>query len=419
MILCSCKGGKMEKNLSLSKVVFSGIGIVVMLGILIFSGKLLENVDAEEVTVIQSPIKGDLEWYVVQGLKWQGAGKVTSYPKRAIYEFSCGGKDDKGGCLADKDRRIKIRFNDGGHAYMSGSIQYEIPLDAKNLTDLHVRFGSREAIQKQLVETVVNKSVYMTGPLMSSKESYAEKRNSLISLVEDQVANGVYRTTQRDEKTKDPLTGAEKTVTIVQIVTGKDGLMERQEEGQLIAFGIKPFNFSITEVQYDETVEEQIQSQQKLIMQVQTAMAEAKQAEQRVITVTKEGEANAAKAKWDQEVIKARVVTEAEQKKEVAKLEKEAAEFTKQKDILLGQGEAERKRLVMSADGALEKKLVTYEAVMGRFAQEFGKQKWVSEFQMSGGGCGTEKGNAAVTLIDLLTAKTAKDLGVDMEMKKK
>ena len=34
----------------------------------------------------------------------------------------------------------------------------------------------------------------MTGPLMSSKESYAEKRNELLRLMEDQVQRGVYRT---------------------------------------------------------------------------------------------------------------------------------------------------------------------------------------------------------------------------------
>lgn len=405
-----------QKIMGYGRYIISAIGVAVVLILLVFSGKVFENVDADEVLVIQSPISGDLAWYVTPGIKWQGGGKVTAYPKRAIYEFSCW-KDDKGECVPANDKRIKIRFNDGGHAYMSGSIQYEMPLDAKNLTDLHVRFGSREAIQKQLVETVVNKSVYMTGPLMSSKESYAEKRNNLISLVEDQVANGVYKTTQRDEKTKDSLTGVEKTITIVQIVIGKDGLMERQEDGQLIAFGIKPFNFSITEVQYDDTVEKQIQSQQQLIMQVQTAMAEAKQAEQRVITVAKEGEANAAKAKWDQEVIKAKMVTEAEQKKEVAKLEKDAAEFTKQKEILLGQGESERKRLVMSADGALEKKLLTYENVMGKFAQEFAKQKWVPEIQM--GSSDAKGGSAAVDMMNLLTIKTAKDLGLDLKVKEK
>ena len=404
----------MEKRSEFGRIVIAAIGFIAGIILLIFSGKVFENVDADEILIIQSPISGDLAWYVTPGIKWQGAGKVTPYPKRAIYEFSCE-KNDKGKCSPTmNDRRIKIRFNDGGHAYMSGSIQYEMPLDAKNLTNLHVRFGSREAIQKQLVETVVNKSVYMTGPLMSSKESYAEKRNSLISLVEDQVANGVYKTTQRDEKIKDSLTGVEKTITVVKIVEGKDGL-ERQEDGQLTIFGIKPFNFSITEVEYDDTVEKQIQSQQQLIMQVQTAMAEAKQAEQRVITVAKEGEANAAKAKWEQEVIKAKMVTEAEQKKEVAKLERDAAEFTKQKEILLGQGESERKRLVMSADGALKEKLATYENVMIKVAAEFSKQKWVPEFQMNG--AGTQGGNAAVNLIDLLTAKTARDLGLDITVR--
>src|SRR3989344_6800874 len=213
----------MEQKLGIGKIVIAAIGFIAGIILLIFSGKVFENVDADEILIIQSPISGDLAWYVTPGIKWQGAGKVTPYPKRAIYEFSCE-QNDKGKCSpAMNDRRIKIRFNDGGHAYMSGSIQYEMPLDAKNLTNLHVRFGSREAIQKQLVETVVNKSVYMTGPLMSSKESYAEKRNSLISLVEDQVEAGVYQTTARDVRVKDELSGADKTVKLVEIVNGNGG----------------------------------------------------------------------------------------------------------------------------------------------------------------------------------------------------
>lgn len=409
----------MEKNVSLSKIVFSSVGIIIMLAVLIFSGKIFENVDANEIVAIQDPIDGELHWYVVQGLKWQGAGKVTSYQKRLIYEFSCGEmQKEKDECVPEKDHGIKVRFNDGGHGTMYGSIQYEMPLDEKNLTALHTRFGSQEAIQKQLIETVVNKSIYMTGPLMSSRESFAEKRNDLIRFVEDQVSGGVYRTTSKEVRTKDSITGADKTITVVEVVM-KDGIPDRQEEAVLSSFGIRAFNFSISRLPYDGDVEKQIKQQQQITMDVQTAIADAKKAEQRAITVAEQGKADAAKAKWDQEVIKAQMVTEAEQKKEVAKLDKEAAEFTKQKEILLGQGESERKRLIMSADGALEKKLATYEAVMGRFAQEFAKQKWVPEFQMNGGGSGAEKGNAAAALIDLLTAKTAKDLGVDMEMKKR
>ncbi|MEK7130485.1 MAG: hypothetical protein AAB793_02415 [Patescibacteria group bacterium] len=168
----------------------------------------------------------------------------------------------------------------------------------------------------------------MTGPLMSSKESYAEKRNDLIRLVEDQVAHGVYRTVSREAKIKDSITGTDKTVTVVEIVM-KDGIPDRQEEAVLTQFGIKSFNFSLTALIYDETIENQIKEQQKISMDVQTAIADAKKAEQRAITVAKEGEANAAKAKWDQEVVKAKEVTAAEQRKEVAKLDKDAAEFNK------------------------------------------------------------------------------------------
>lgn len=419
----------MEQKLGLGRIVISAIGLIAVVILLIFAGKVFESVSANEISVIQDPIDGELHWYVSQGIKWQGLGKVTSYYKRSVYEFVCREshrvevkeidpntkeerKIEREECIPGQNTSINVRFNDGGHGRMHGSIQYELPLDAPHLTELHTRFGNQEAIQKQLIETVVNKSVYMTGPLMSSKESYAEKRNDLIRLVEDQVAHGVYRTVSREAKIKDSITGTDKTVTVVEIVM-KDGIPDRQEEAVLTQFGIKSFNFSLTALIYDDTIENQIKEQQKISMDVQTAIADAKKAEQRAITVAKEGEANAAKAKWDQEVVKAKEVTAAEQRKEVAKLDKDAAEFNKQKLILEGQGEAEKKRLVMNADGALEIKLNTYERVMAKFASEFAKQKWVPELQM--GTNGSANGNAAVDMINLLTIKTAKDLGLDMK----
>src|SRR5262249_46634539 len=146
-----------------------------------------------------------------------------------------------------------VRFNDGGHAQMVGSIQYELPLDADHLSAIHARFGSQDALANQLIKTVVDKSVYMTGPLMSSKESYAEKRNALIWYVEDQVNDGVYRTLQREQRVKDPITDQEKTITVVEIVL-KNGMPDRQEEAVLKSFAIKPFNFSITQLKYDDQV---------------------------------------------------------------------------------------------------------------------------------------------------------------------
>ena len=386
-----------------------GLLLIAILGLLITSKFLFQNVNADQIVVIQSPIKGTLTWHTTPGIKKQLFGKVTTYSKRSIYPF-----------------HNKVRFNDGAHADMIGSIQYELPLDKKMLTELHVRFGSQDAVQKQLVQTVVDKATYMTGPLMSSKESYAEKRNALIWYVEDQVANGVYRTTQRDERKKDDLTGVEKTITIVTIVLDAHGQPERQEEAVLGNFGIKPFNFSITNLPYDIKVEEQIAAQQQAMMDVQTAIAESKKAEQRKLTVEAEGAAAAAKAKWEQEAKKATEVTKAEQEKAVAKLgaEKElevstlaakAAEQTRKQQILLGEGEAERRKLVMAADGALDKKLNAFVQINEAYAGAIRDYKgnWVPGVVMGGDRSATA-GSGATDFVTLMTMKAARDLGIDL-----
>jgi hypothetical protein len=230
--------------------------------VLMSSKSLVQVVDAGEVCVIQSVMSGDLSWYIEPGPKPQMFGKVTCYPKREMYEIN-----------------NKLRFNDGAHASMAGSIQYEMPIDEVNLTRIHTRFSSPEGLKASLVKPVVDKVVYMTGPLMSSKESYAERRNELITAVEDQVENGVYQTRQYDHIVTDETTGEQKTVTVVEI-RRKDGLPQRAESPQLTQFGIRPFNFSIVSLDYVDMVEQQIATQQQATMAVQTAMANAKKAEQ-------------------------------------------------------------------------------------------------------------------------------------------
>lgn len=393
-----------------------GIGILALVAIVIFtlSGNIVESVDADEIVVIQSPLEGRLDWYTNAGIYPQWFGKVTAYKKRSIYNFNEDPVDGK--C----SNGIEVRFNDGGHGTMCGSVQYDMPLDTKNLTALHTRFGSQEAIQRQLVETITGKSVYLSGPLMSSRESYAEKRNDLIHAVEDQIQNGVYRTFQEDTKVKDPLTGQEKFLMVVRIMM-KDGRPERQEEPVLTQFGIKAFNFTINRLPYAAEVEAQIQQQQTIAMDVQTAIANAKKAEQDTITVSERGKADAAKAKWEQEVVKAKEVTAAEQRREVAELDLKTAGARKLEQILLGEGEAERKKLVMIADGALEKKLEAWVTINKEYANAMREYKgqWVPGVVMgsnpSSSAAGTLSG--AQTMIDLLTVKTAKDINLDMQFR--
>jgi len=332
-------------NLSIKKItliVFSVIALVVAIS---YSGKMYEEVNADEICVIQHPLSGELDVYTTPGTYTQYLGTATHYKKRDQVWFS---KQSNQGDTSNQS--IKIRFNDGGHAQVSGSVSIELPTDKESVIKLHTMFGSQASIEHDLVETVIQKSVYMTGPLMSSKESYAEKRNDLISYIEDQSTNGVYKTTQAEEKVIDAFTNAEKVVTVVKITTDKSGLPLRQEKmSPIVQYKLKLSNLSINSIDYDSNVEKQIADQQKLTMQVQTAIANAKKSEQDALTAEQKGKADAAKAKWDQEVIKAQLVTEAQQKKEVAALQAQTAILESQKTHIDADAESYKNAKLVSS----------------------------------------------------------------------
>ncbi len=402
----------MARRNPIGSVVKAVVGILTALAILggtisIFTA--WERVGADEIVIEQDPFDGELHFWTEPGLYFTRWGGTETYLKSSQYWFT---KDPETG--DGTDQSIPVRFNDGGTATISGSLRFELPLNEEALRKLHTKYGSQHAIERDLLGQVVNKAVFMSGPLMSSKESYADRRTELIQIVGDQVSNGVYRTRTRSVKETDSLTGEERVINLVELVENESGGYMRQEDSPLTEFQIRAFNFTVNSIDYDPKVEEQIQRQQDATMEVQSAIADALKADQQAKTVAKQGEAEAARAKWQQEVLKAKAVTEAEQKKEVAQLEMEAAEFYKAEQILRGEGDAERKRLTMKADGALEQKLAAWVQVNGLYAAEIGKQRWVPEVMM--GGDPTVSGSAATDMIQLLTVQTARDLGLDMSI---
>jgi hypothetical protein len=365
----------------------------------------VEWLDAKHVMVIQYP-NGELAAFTEPGPKPQWFGNVTTYERRAQIAFG----EKTGGYPA-----LRVRFNDGGHADMTGAVSWEIPIKPEQLIRLQKDFASQQAIEQQLVVRALNNAVYFTGPLMSSTESTGERRAELLNYIDDQARNGVFQTQTRAEKQKDPITGQEKTVNVVEIVKDAKGVVQRNSGSAIGDYGIALMPPSINEIKYDEVVEKQIKERQNSITQVQISLANAKRAEQDALTTAKQGEANAAKAKWEQETIKAKEVTLAQQKLEVAQLGAKEAEQIKQREILLGQGEAQRRQLVMSADGALDKKLEALVKINEFYAAAIKDYKgnWVPNVQMGGDKAGANQGLA---LIDLLTAKTARDLGMDLSV---
>ena len=395
--------------------------------------------DANEICVVQSPVAGELTVSITPGMHYLGGGHVTRYPRRGQIDFDAKDSAPEGALHISP---MKCRFNDGAEADISGSLAWEMPLDTANIIDLHKNYGSATAIEQQIIVKNISKAIFMTGPLMSSAESYASRRNDLLNLVFDQVENGAYKTVSKDVTTKDPLTGADKSVRVVDIVLDDHGVPIREDKSIISGSGLKTFNLTLDSIVYPPTVEQQIQNQQQSIMAVQTAIAKAKTAEQDAITIEQQGKATAAQAKWEQEAVRAKEVTIAQknvdvatltaqadmtnavilaQKQlEVARLDALAAEQTKAAAILRGEGEAQAAQLKMNANGALDQKLAAYQAVNQAYAQAIADYKgnWVPSTVFGGNG-GTTSGTAgggASQLIDLLTAKTAKDLSLDLTM---
>ena len=407
----------------------TGVVLAIVLGVMVIVGllKSFEDIGPNDILVVQSPWEGKLTWHVTPGVKWQGLGSVEIYKKRAMYTFDAPMEEEivLKGLEGKPDVKVKrktcsdgiaVQFNEGGHGKMCGSIQFEMPLDVTNLNKIHTKFGSQAAVQRNIVETMMGKAVYLSGPLMSSRESYAEKRNDLIFHVEDQVQNGVYKTSQKEVRTKDQISQQEKSVTIVEIVKGKDGKAERQEESVLNDFGIKAFAFAINKLPYDAAVEQQIVQQQQIAMDVQTSVADARKAEQRTLTVTEQGKANAAMAKWEQEKINFKEIAEAEKNKQVATLNALTAEQYKKQQILQGEGDAAKKRLVMEADGGLELKARTIVEVAKVQAEMLRGTKFVPDIVFGGGNSNVNAATNLTEFMSVLAADAARRLGTDLRV---
>lgn len=393
---------------TMSKLFLAVGSIVCLIFLLSIAGNIFENVDANEIMVLQAVPSGQLSVFKTPGWKWQGFGKVTKYHKRVQF-FFLGEEKDK------SDAGMRVRFNDGGHAAAFGSFAWEMPLADSMVIPLHMKYGSEEGIANQLIRPSAERCIYMTGPLMSSTESYAVRRPDLLSYIEDQLRLGVYRTRKIDTKAPDPITGQEKTISIVELVTNESGVILRQERSPLSEFGIRTFNLSLKEIRYDESVEKQIRQQQEMAMAVQTAIAEAKQAEQRRITTEQSGMADAAKAKWDQEVIKAKEVTAAQQRLAVAELDAKAAEQTKRQLILEGEGEGAKRRAIIAGDNALDKRLETWLEAQRVYADAIKgySGNWVPQVVTGGGSTASTQGTQ---LLEYMGIKAARDLAIDLNM---
>ena len=292
-------------------------------------------------------------------------------------------------------------------------------------------YRTHEDLEQKLILPVVRNALRLTANLMSARESYADQRADFVFWAWDQIQNGLYETEEETRKVIDPFSGQEVTKSFKIIKKGAEG-EPRYQRNPLQGLGITLANFEVKRFDYAQKVQEQIATQQAALMAVATAAAKAQQAEQEALMAEAEGKAAVAREKYKEEEKKVRVVVQAEQRLDVAQLEKqkavveaeqrlEVAELDrqvatekKQEEILLGQGEAERKRLVLKADGALKQKLTAYVQAQQLWAGAFA-QRQVPSLVMGGSRAGdTDKD--ATGFAQMMQLLVARQMGLDLSI---
>src|SRR3990167_1587182 len=200
--------------MSTTKIATIVVSLVVMVFGLFAIGSVVEIVEPSEYVRIQYP-NGSYKWFLTPGPKLQFFGDVVQYTQRGTIFFKNGGEG--------ADKRLPIVFNDAGKGFIAGSINYELPPDESKLNEIHRRYPSQLALEESLIKPALNKSVYLTGTLMSSYESYKERRSQLVQYVDDTVQNGVYQTDSREVEVIDDLDPTrKKRATVVEILKGNE-----------------------------------------------------------------------------------------------------------------------------------------------------------------------------------------------------
>ena len=375
-------------------------------------------------------VTGAMSAKMEPGMWLQLFSDIEKWPKAETFFFT---KDEVGTEVVD--RAIEVRFNDGSLCDVSGTLRIILPSSDQQAIDLVTKYGyvNYADLEQKLILPVVRNSLRLTANLMSARDSYSEQRADFVFWTWDQIQNGIYETEEKTRKVVDAVSGQEITKTF-KIIRRDANSSPVYQRNPLEGLGITLVNFEVKLFDYTEKVRAQIGAQQTALMAVATARAKAQQAEQEALMAQAEGKAKVAREKYKEEqkkiraivqaqkrlevaeLDKARAMVQARERMEVAELDRQAAAEKKQEEILIGQGEAKRKRLVLKADGALKQKLEAYVQAQQLWANAYAQRQVPSLIMGGGGKSDTDK--ASTDFAQMMQLLVARQMGLDLSVSK-
>jgi hypothetical protein len=383
--------------------------------------------DATERTVV-TQLSGDQFVEFKPGVFYAGFfAKETVYPNQISVSHMDSTFD---GSYALKDNTIEIgvikdvRFNDATTAIISGITQYILPSGEKEMIDIHNAHRSPESFVQRRLAPYTIECLKSSAQLMSSEAHYSGGRAQMTQDYMDQLKNGSYLLNIRNKYEFDSLEKITKRTYEVQIQVDKNGNKLRKFSS-IKEYAVVVGDAQILDVDYERQVDVMLAKKISASTAASVSKQELMTAQQKQLTAEAQGKQKLVEIEYVQKQEQTKQVVAAQTLVELAKqdlikqdiaLQASAKEAAKIKT--LADAEAYAKQRVMSADGALDKKLEAWVKVQGYWATAFGNYQGaiVPGVMMGSGGTGGSNGMTAA--MDAIGIKMLRDLSLDMGVKR-
>ncbi|MEM9917506.1 MAG: SPFH domain-containing protein [Bacteroidota bacterium] len=345
--------------------------------------------------------------------------KVTTYPN--VLTISHRG-ESTGATI--EGNLILIRFNDATEAHAQTVVRFRMPATEDAMLNLHSEYINKEYLALKGLQPYTIECLKNSAQLMDSEQHYSGGRAQLSQYFQDQLAHGLFILDTKENFYKDTITGETKRIYEAQIRINADGEKVRKHS-DLEKFGISIASATIENVDYEQQVDEKLKKK----IEASTREAVSKQnlvtAQQEAMTAEAEGRKRLVEIEYQEKQKQTQQMVQAETQVRLAEKDKtkqaialQAARLEAQKIKALSDAEAYAKQRIMQADGALEKKLAAYKDVQQMWSTAFANYQGdlVPKFQT---GATNGKGNAGLDFMEIMGAKAAMDLSLDMNVQKK
>lgn len=318
--------------------------------------------------------------------------------------------------------QIQIRFSDATTADVRGITQYILPSDESAMILIHNTHRTPVSLVSKRLAPYTKECLQSSAQLMNSEKHYGGGRAQMAQDFLDQLKDGVYLLRTEEALVYDSLEKEKKRVYQTEIQIDKKSGTAKRKVSSIKEYGITVADAAITDVDYEQKVDDKLVKIIDAVTKSSISKQELMTAQQQTMTAKAKGEQALVEIEYQQKQDQTKQVVEAETKVKVAEQDKAQQKIAYEGAILeakkikeLADANAYAKARMIQADGALEVKTRVWLESQKYWADAFSKYTGnIVPLYQSGGGIPT---NGATNFMELMGAKAAKDLALDLKNK--